>query len=135
MHELIKNFLNKNLQKKLNITDGTVSNYEKGIAFPRWDKIKLLYEILEVDPNYLFWDDLSDNLKATITLNSKSKWSDLEMEIYTKLDEIDRAEIRGEMKQMLKAHKYQTSNDKFINDLANEINTSLNSLVKNKSKN
>lgn len=50
----------------LNITDGTISNYEKGIAFPRWDKIIKLCEILDVDPNYLFWDDLSDKLRNKI---------------------------------------------------------------------
>ena len=31
--------------------------------------------------------------------------------LYTKLDANDRAELRGEMKQMLKADKYNTKNE------------------------
>lgn len=127
-----KKLSQQELAKRLSITDGTVSNYEKGVAFPRWDKIKLLCEILEVDPNYLFWDDLSDNLKASIILNSEAQKSDKEREMYNQLDEIDRAEIRGEIKAMLKAPKYQTSAETMLNDITEEISSSLNTLVKNK---
>ena len=64
------NLTQQELAAALNITDGTISNYENGIAFPRWDKIKLLCKILQVDPNYMFWDDLSDDLKTKISGNT-----------------------------------------------------------------
>lgn len=35
----------QDLANLLNITDGTVSNYEKGVAFPREDKIIRLCDI------------------------------------------------------------------------------------------
>ena len=51
---------------RLNVTDGTISNYEKSVAFPRWDTINKICDILNVDPNFLFWDDLPSELKAKI---------------------------------------------------------------------
>ena len=62
-----KNFSQQQLGGFLGVTDGTISNYEKGVAFPRFETIIKLCEILDVDPNYLFWDDLCKCLKERIT--------------------------------------------------------------------
>lgn len=112
----------------LNVTDGTISNYEKGVAFPRWDTTRKLCDILNVDPNYLFWDDLSDNIKEKIITEKSHSNKDTTILLYNQLDTEDKAEIKGEIKQMLKASKYNnTSNVEtaVTDDIATEIKTAL----------
>lgn len=64
-----RGFSQDSIAQMLGVTDGTISNYEKGVAFPRWDTVKKICDILQVDPNYMFWDDLTDNLKSKIIDN------------------------------------------------------------------
>lgn len=105
-----KKFSQQDLADLLGVTDGTISNYEKGVAFPRWESMKKSCDILGVDPNYLFWDDLDDSLKDKIMDEMTFTNTDTGIQLYKQLDPEDKAEIRGEMKQMLKAEKYQASN-------------------------
>lgn len=70
-----KNLSQQQLADLLDVTDGTISNYEKGVAYPRWEAIKKICSILNVDPNYLFWDDLSVSIKdKIIKQNNLSKY-------------------------------------------------------------
>lgn len=98
-----KGFSQQELASKLNITDGTVSNYEKGVAFPRWDKIKLLCEILDVDPNYLFWDDLSVRLKSKI-IESKAAIS--EDSLLSGLNERGKQKVKEYVEDLTDNEKY-----------------------------
>lgn len=50
----------------LSVTDGTISNYENGGAYPRWNTINKICDILDVDPNYLFWDDMTEKIRNKI---------------------------------------------------------------------
>ena len=104
----------------IGVTDGTISNYEKGVAFPRWDTMKKLCDILYVDPNYLFWDDLTDELKSKVMEQMTFDSCDECMILYKRLDLIDQAEIRGEIKQMLKSDKYSTASN-ITEDIVNEL--------------
>ena len=73
-----KKFSQQQLANLLNVTDGTISNYENGVAFPRFETIKIICDLLEVDPNYLFWDDLCDELKDKIIKeNNLNKYNSL----------------------------------------------------------
>lgn len=101
-----KHLSQQELADLINATDGTISNYEKGVAFPRWDTMRRLCDILDVEPNYLFWDELSDKLKSKIMNQITLENNDNGILLYKQLDAEDKAEIRGEMKQMLKADKY-----------------------------
>lgn len=104
-----KSLSQQDLADMIGVTDGTISNYEKGVAFPRWDTMKKLCDILNVDPNYLFWDDLTDKMKSQIIEQTTFDYNDEGTLLYKRLDDIDKAEIRGEMKQMLKADKYSNN--------------------------
>ena len=104
-----KSLSQQDLADMIGVTDGTISNYEKGVAFPRWDTMKKLCDILNVDPNYLFWDDLTDKMKSQIIEQTTFDFNDEGTLLYKRLDVIDKAEIRGEMKQMLKADKYSNN--------------------------
>lgn len=117
-----KNMSQQDLANKLSITDGTISNYEKGVAFPRWDKIVRLCDILDIDPNYMFWDDLPEKVKANIKQSSSGSET---FYSYNQLDTEDRAEIRGEIKQMLKASKYKHEDEPSLRELLEEYRTSM----------
>lgn len=100
-----KGLSQQELADLIGATDGTISNYEKGVAFPRWDTMRKLCDILNVDPNYLFWDDLSDNLKSKIiddmTFNDKAGET-LILSRYKKLDNHGREIIDSVMSIELK---------------------------------
>lgn len=116
-----KKFSQQALATMLDVTDGTISNYEKGVAFPRWDTMKKICDILGVDPNYLFWDDLTDDLKSKIIEKMTYENNDIGISLYKQLDAEDRAEIRGEMKQMLKAPKYNNATGSISDDILSDI--------------
>lgn len=116
-----KKFSQQALATMLDVTDGTISNYEKGVAFPRWDTMKKICDILGVDPNYLFWDDLTDDLKSKIIEKMTYENNDIGISLYKQLDAEDRAEIRGEMKQMLKAPKYNNATGSISEDILSDI--------------
>lgn len=86
------------LAKYLNTTKQTINKYENGtITNIPSDKIEIIAKVLNCSPSYLMgWQEVNkDNLDEGISL-------------YNSLDDIDKAEIRGEMRQMLKADKYRT---------------------------
>ena len=86
---------------RLNIKEATMQRYESGaIKNIKHETIAALSEILNCDPAYLMgWTDAPN----------KSEYE----ELYAKLDETDKAEIRGEMRQMLKADKYSAKADMY----------------------
>ena len=96
------------LADKLNVTDGTISNYEKGVAYPRWDTINKICDILNVDPNYLFWDDISEHLK--IKLSNKNVVCNSEIETltnsYNNLNERGQKMFKEYMRLLCEDKKY-----------------------------
>ena len=99
----LKGLNQKELSLKIGKSQNVVSNYEAGTSYPNIETLYKILEILEVEPNILFWDDLSDNLQNKI-MNTQNR--DLTVALYQKLDITDKSEIKGEIKQMLKAEKY-----------------------------
>ena len=100
------------LADKLSVTDGTISNYEKGVAYPRWDTINKICDILNVDPNYLFWDDISDNLKNK--LSDKNIICNSEIEAltnnYRKLNERGQKMLKEYVRLLSEDRKYSKQN-------------------------
>ena len=93
------NLTQTSLAEKLHITKGAIANYENSVSIPKPDVMLKLFNVLECDANYLYQDDIE------IVISSENK-TDIGIELYNQLDDNDKAEIRGEMKQMLKAEKY-----------------------------
>ena len=95
---------------KLNIKEATMQRYESGaIKNIKHETIIALAEILHCEPTYLMgWSD--------------SPTKDEYASLYEQLDEIDRAEIRGEIRQMLKAEKYKSSApNNIVNDMMGDL--------------
>lgn len=121
----LKGLNQKELSLKIGKSQNVVSNYEAGISYPNMETLYKILEILEIEPNVLFWDDLSESLQNKII---KTQNSDLTVTLYQKLDTEDKSEIKGEIKQMLKAPKYNNMSNietSVIDDIASEVKTAL----------
>lgn len=102
------NLTQEEVGKKIGVSKATVNRYETGeIDIKRTIAIKLS-EVFNVSPSYIMeWDN---NMQVPVhnpeqnTLHNNSDKTILDL--YNQLDTEDKAEIRGEIKQMLKADKY-----------------------------
>lgn len=87
------------IAKKLGISSGAVTKWKKEKSIPHNTTLKKIADYFNVSIDSL----VGRNADANIELKEY-------IELYNKLDDLDQAEIRGEMKQMLKADKYKTTN-------------------------
>ena len=44
---------------KLGVTKNSISNYENGVSRPKWDILLKIFDVLHVDPNFLYQDNFS----------------------------------------------------------------------------
>lgn len=100
-------FTQEQLGQKIGVNKSTIQRYETG----KINKLKLpviqsIAKALLVNPE---WLTLQSEKREAITSPSDVDPDMFVLYMYKKLDAEDRAEIRGEMKQMLKAEKYQES--------------------------
>lgn len=117
------------LHEKTGIGKSSISTYLKGEYKAKQDKVDIIAEVLHVDPTWLMGYDVpmnkpyqqvppSTSIIQTDTASSSriiqryaqilKETPEVEevVESYVSLDTEDRAEIRGELKGMLKADKY-----------------------------
>ena len=52
----------QDLAEKLGVTKNSISNYENGVSSPKWDVLVKIFDVLCVDPNFLYQDDFSSEL-------------------------------------------------------------------------
>ena len=95
--------------------------YERGEREPRLDMLEAIADFFNVDLDYLLGKSDIPNraLIQSYNLPDITPPSEVDpdmfiLHMYKKLDTEDKAEIRGEMKQMLKADKYLASNDSYV---------------------
>lgn len=94
----------------------SINMYERGEREPGLDMLEAIADFFNVDLDYLLGKSDIPNRALTNSYNTPDIPSPSEVDpdmfilhMYKQLDLEDKAEIRGEMKQMLKADKY---NDK-----------------------
>ena len=90
----LKGYNQKQFAEKLGITPTRLNYWEKDKREPDFFMFSKIINILSTDANKLLDIHIENESNSII-------------ETYNKLDKIDQAEIRGEMKQMLKADKYK----------------------------
>lgn len=59
------------LAEKLGVTKSAIGNYENGVSSPKWDVLLKIFDVLHVEPNFLYQDSFSLNTQ-TETQNSAS---------------------------------------------------------------
>ena len=101
---LLKDMTLKDVADRIGVTEATVQRYESGnIHSPKHKITVRLSELFGCEPAYLMgWTNNSLN-DINIEANPDTQQV---LDLYSRLDTEDKAEIRGEMKQMLKAPKY-----------------------------
>ena len=89
----------------------TLGNWEIGNSEPDAMTFLHLCDIYKVD-----------NILLEFAGTSVRKGKDIDYDLFQRLDDIDKAEIRGEMKHMLKADKYNhVVSDNIADDIVNEL--------------
>ena len=67
-----KHFKQNELSLKCGLSKNAVSNYEAGRSFPNIETLYKIFDLLDVDPNYLFQDEIEIKDKE-IVLSLKDK--------------------------------------------------------------
>ena len=61
-------FTQQDLAEKLGITKSAVGNYENGVSSPKWDVLLRIFDVLQVEPNFLYQDSFSSELSGAVQL-------------------------------------------------------------------
>ena len=67
-------FTQQSLANQLGVTKNSISNYENGVSSPKWEILLEIFDILHVDPNFLYQDDFAvDDFAVTRPLSDAQK--------------------------------------------------------------
>ena len=55
------NLTQQDFAKKLGVTKNAISNYKNGVSSPKWDILVKVFDVLQVEPNFLYQDDFTFN--------------------------------------------------------------------------
>lgn len=58
----------QDLAEKLGITKSAIGNYENGVSSPKWDVLLKIFDVLKVEPNFLYQDSFSLETPETNSL-------------------------------------------------------------------
>lgn len=94
-----KGLTQESLAEKLGITKGAVANYENGVSFPKIDILFKLFEVLDVDANYLYQDYANFDDEAPFSAEEISVLSDFRS-ISASGKRMIRAVLNEELKRM-----------------------------------
>ncbi len=100
-----RNMKPADLTKMTGILKSSLSNYLSGTYEPKQKNISKIARALNINEDWLRGLDVP---------MEKNESVDPGVDLYNKLDTEDKAEIRGTMKQMLKAEKYSTASNENI---------------------
>ena len=67
---LKKNLNQEELAKLIGVTASAIGNYENGVSHPKESVLYKLFEALEVEPNYLFQDEMPTH-EIILTIDEK----------------------------------------------------------------
>ena len=105
------------------VSEATVSRWESGdIANMRRDKIVSLAKALKVQPAFIMEETNTITTNGTHDNFTQPQQSEIET-LYSQLDSEDKAEVRGMIKGLLRADKYQKSkpNTNIADDMTNML--------------
>lgn len=95
-------FTQQELAKALGVTKSAIGNYENGVSSPKWDVLLKIFDILHVEPNFLYQDSFDLTKKYPVTLTPKQ--ADL-LSILRKSEVQDQAHISEMIRDFQKLNK------------------------------
>lgn len=95
----------KELANQLGITKSAVGNYELGISSPKEEVLLKIFDVLKVEPNYLFQD--------SFTLDNQLSYEEnILVECYRSFNQLGRQKILETCNDMKLLDKYTKDNEK-----------------------
>jgi transcriptional regulator with XRE-family HTH domain len=91
----------------------TISNYENGISKPNLDDLIKLINLLNVDANFLLYDDLSDAVKNKINIADTN--------ICDGLNQAGKNKVHSYVDDLKSSGKYDTSDETISEDIVDEL--------------
>lgn len=101
----LRGITQKDLATKIGVGNTAISNYEKGISFPNTDILYKIFDALDIDPNFLFQDDVPILKKMDLSSREKDhieKYRDLSISSKNIID--DATERLLHLEQIGRAH-------------------------------
>ena len=89
------------LAEKLGVTPSAISNYENGISSPKEDIMLKIFDILSVEPNFLFKDSVMSLNNSNLDIGEKRIIND-----YQKLNRIGKSEAEKRINELTYISKY-----------------------------
>lgn len=103
------------LGAKIGVTGSAITNYENNVSHPKEPILYKLLEVLKVDPNYLFQDEININRNIKLTLSERRI-----ILKQRKLDELDKQKVETYIDDLLINPKYTSNIVSFKNEPTEE---------------
>lgn len=98
---------------KLGVTKNSISNYENGVSSPKWDILLKIFDVLHVDPNFLYQDNFSpieaESLHSAIQAmdeQEQAQISELTSD-FKKLNDAGKAKALERVHELTEISRYQ----------------------------
>lgn len=98
---------------KLGVTKNSISNYENGVSSPKWDILLKIFDVLHVDPNFLYQDNFSPieaaSLRSAIQAmdeQEQAQISELTSD-FKKLNDAGKAKALERVHELTEISRYQ----------------------------
>ena len=88
---------------KLGVTKNSISNYENGVSSPKWDILLKIFDVLHVDPNFLYQDNFSPIEAAS--LRSAIQAVDEQAQISELTSDFKKLNDDGKVKALERVHE------------------------------
>lgn len=98
----------QDLAEKLGVTKSAIGNYENGVSSPKWDILLKIFDVLQVEPNFLYQDSFSFDSADPVVLTPQqsallSSFDQLNEEGQQKaVDYVDDLVLTGRYKNVLR---------------------------------
>ena len=98
---------------KLGVTKNSISNYENGVSSPKWDILLKIFDVLHVDPNFLYQDNFSPIEAASLRSAIQAKDEQEQAQIseltsdFKKLNDDGRAKALERVHELTEIPRYQ----------------------------
>lgn len=90
---------------KLGVTKNSISNYENGVSSPKWDILLKIFDVLHVDPNFLYQDNFSPIEAASLRSAIQAKDEQEQAQISELTSDFKKLNDDGKAKALERVHE------------------------------
>ena len=101
-----KGFTQKELSERVGVTKGAIANYENDLSSPKDSVLYALFDVLQVDPNYLF-QDVCKAIK-----NAPSEKDEALLNMFHKLNDEGKEQLLDFADSLVKSGKFGEKDSK-----------------------